>query len=302
VDVAFETVDVFTDRQFGGNPLAVIAAADGLSDARMQAIAAEFNLSETTFVLPPADAANTARVRIFTPRAEMPFAGHPNVGTAYVLARQAARRGRPFATDTLRFEEISGLVEIELLRQGGAVSGARLASPQPLEIGDTVAAEIVAAACGIAAADIGTARHQPVIASCGAPFVLAEVTAPAALAAAEPRSEAFAAHLPRERVTGIQLYVHADGGGADIRTRVFAPLHGVPEDAATGSSNVALIGLLASLEPAPDARVAKTIAQGAEMGRPSLLEARAAKTGGGAIATWIGGACVPVMRGTIELA
>ena len=105
---SFVTVDVFTDRRFGGNPLAVFPDARGLSDADMQALAAEFNLSETTFVLPPADPANTARVRIFNRRAEMPFAGHPNVGTGWVLAKQ----GRA-TNGTLRFEEIAGLVEIE---------------------------------------------------------------------------------------------------------------------------------------------------------------------------------------------
>src|SRR6516225_8632503 len=106
--VQFQTVDVFTDRQFGGNPLAVIPEARGLSDAQMQAIANEFNLAETTFVLPPHDPANTARVRIFTPRAEMPFAGHPNVGTAFVLARQDKICGRGFDRGNMVFEEIAG--------------------------------------------------------------------------------------------------------------------------------------------------------------------------------------------------
>jgi len=106
---SFVTVDVFTDRRFGGNPLAVFPDARGMSDADMQSLAAEFNLSETTFVLPPANPANTARVRIYNRKSEMPFAGHPNVGTGWVLARQGrAPDGR------LRFEELAGLVEIEV--------------------------------------------------------------------------------------------------------------------------------------------------------------------------------------------
>jgi trans-2,3-dihydro-3-hydroxyanthranilate isomerase len=109
---SFQTVDVFTDRQFGGNPAAVIPDARGLSDAQMQAIANEFNLAETTFVLPPTDSANTARVRIFTPRAEMPFAGHPNVGTAFVLAHQDRVCGVPFDRGNMIFEEIAGPVRI----------------------------------------------------------------------------------------------------------------------------------------------------------------------------------------------
>ena len=112
----FQTVDVFTDRQFGGNPLAVIPDARGISDAQMQAIANEFNLAETTFVLPAVDPANTARVRIFTPRAEMPFAGHPNVGTAFVLAHQDTVCGTAFDSRNMIFEEIAGLVRIHVAK------------------------------------------------------------------------------------------------------------------------------------------------------------------------------------------
>ena len=116
---AFQTVDVFTDRKFGGNPLAVLTDARGLSTGQMQAIAAEFNYAETTFVLPPRDPAHTAEVRIFTPKAELPFAGHPNVGTAYVLARAGQVLGRMIASDKLVFEEKAGLVAMDLTRRGG---------------------------------------------------------------------------------------------------------------------------------------------------------------------------------------
>src|SRR5579863_10098818 len=123
----FVTVDVFTGTQFAGNPLGVVLNAEGLSGGQMQAIAAEFNLAETTFVLPPKDPANTAEVRIFTPRYEMPFAGHPNVGTAFALARAGVCYGRPVAVDGVIFEEKAGLVPIEILRDGPTVMGARLA-------------------------------------------------------------------------------------------------------------------------------------------------------------------------------
>ncbi|MDP1749459.1 MAG: PhzF family phenazine biosynthesis isomerase, partial [Reyranella sp.] len=142
----FTTVDVFTDRQFGGNPLAVVLNAQGLSTERMQAIAAEFNLAETTFVLPPQDPAHTAEVRIFTPKAEMPFAGHPNVGTAFVLARAGESYGRPVSGDRLVFEEKAGLVRMELAREGGVVVATRLAAPVPLSIGEEISPETVAAA------------------------------------------------------------------------------------------------------------------------------------------------------------
>ena len=123
------TVDVFTDHAFGGNPLAVILDAGGLSTAQMQAIASEFNYSETTFVLPPQDRTHDAQVRIFTVRAEIPFAGHPNVGTAFVLATQAAR-----APARLVFEEKAGLVPVEILIENGKVAGAELTAPQGLSI------------------------------------------------------------------------------------------------------------------------------------------------------------------------
>src|SRR6185295_1050844 len=162
---SFVTVDVFTDRRFGGNPLAVFPDAQGLSDADMQSLAAEFNLSETTFVLPPADPINTARVRIFNRSAEMPFAGHPNVGTGWVLA------GRGRAKDgALRFEEIAGLVEIKV-----ELDGVTIAAPQPLSLGAEMPADLLAGCVGLKASEIITAAHRPVMASVGNSFVVAEV-------------------------------------------------------------------------------------------------------------------------------
>jgi trans-2,3-dihydro-3-hydroxyanthranilate isomerase len=295
--IEFETVDVFTDRRFGGNPLAVVANAASLSGEAMQAIAAEFNLSETTFVLPPQDKAHTAEVRIFTPKFELPFAGHPNVGTAFVVARRAGQH----RAATLLFEEKAGLVPIEVLREGDAVIGARLTAPQPFTRGEEIAVDVVAAACSIAAGDIETAHHRPCVASCGTPFMFVEVKSRAALAAARPRSDLFARHFSVERTTGVHLYCRDGAGSIDIRARMFAPLYGVPEDPATGSANVALVGLLASLRSEPDLSLELRIAQGAEMGRPSFLDASAEKRAGAIVETRIGGRCVSVMTGTIEL-
>jgi trans-2,3-dihydro-3-hydroxyanthranilate isomerase len=290
----FVTVDVFTDRRFGGNPLAVLPNAAGLSTEQMQAIANEFNLSETTFVLPPKDAAHTAEVRIFTPQFEMPFAGHPNVGTAFVVA---SRDGG----DALVFEEKAGLVPIEVLKDGGAIYGARLTAPQLLSRGGDIAVDIIAAACSLAPEDIESRHHAPCIASCGTRFMFAEVKTREALASARPRSDIFAQHFPVDGTTGIHLYLRDGADGIDIRSRMFAPLHGVPEDPATGSANVALVGLLASLRPEPDLSLNLRIAQGVEMGRPSILDASAEKRGGTVIETRIGGRCIPVMRGTIDI-
>jgi len=287
--VPFQTVDVFTDRKFGGNPLAVFPDARGLTGEQMQSIAAEFNLAETTFVLPPKDPKNTAHVRIFTPKSELPFAGHPNVGTAFVLARMGRASG-----ERLVFEEAAGLVPLDLERENGTVVAARLAAPRPLTLGETVAPEIVAQAVGLRAGDIvGT----PVIASTGNNFLFAELKSREALKAAGYNLEVFRKHMPMERTIGVHLYVTAP----EIQSRMFAPLFGVPEDPATGSANVTLIGLLALRDPRADLTLSKTIGQGVDMGRPSVLEATAEKKAGKVVATYIGGRCVPMLSGTLEI-
>ncbi|HEY4168431.1 MAG TPA: PhzF family phenazine biosynthesis protein [Reyranella sp.] len=287
--VPFQTVDVFTDRKFGGNPLAVIPDAQGLSTGQMQSIAAEFNLAETTFVLPPKDPKNTAHVRIFTPKSEMPFAGHPNIGTAFVLAR-LGRTGDRFV-----FEEGAGLVPLDLTRENGGVVSARLAAPQALSLGETVSAEIVAQAAGLQPGDI---VGEPIVASTGNRFLFAELRSREILKTANYNAEVFRKHLPMERVVGVHLYVTAP----EIQTRMFAPLFGVPEDPATGSANITLIGLLALRDPHPDLTLSKTIGQGVDMCRPSVLEATAEKQAGKVVATYIGGRCVPMLSGTIDLA
>jgi trans-2,3-dihydro-3-hydroxyanthranilate isomerase len=297
----FDTVDVFTADQFSGNPLAVVRDAEGLPTAQMQAIAAEFNLAETTFVLPPKDSANTAEVRIFTPRREMPFAGHPNIGTAFVLARLGSLYGRSIAGDRVMFEEQAGLVPITLLKDGVTISGARLASPQLLTVGAEIPAELIASASALSVDDIETGNHRPCIASCGTAFILAELKTRAALAAASPRVDVYIQEVAKYPATSILFYTKVDEDIIDIRARMFAPRHGIYEDPATGSANVALIGLLAKLRPESDLDLSKTIAQGVEMGRPSLLQAQAEKRGGVVTATFIGGRCVPVMSGSIEL-
>jgi trans-2,3-dihydro-3-hydroxyanthranilate isomerase len=137
----FVTGDVFTDRRFGGNPLAVVLNGDGLTAEQMQSIAAEFNLAETTFVFPPRDPSHTHKVRIFTPRAELPFAGHPNIGTAFVVAASGSSQER-VVNDPLIFEEKAGLVRLDLVKDGTSVVGARLAAPQPLTIGDDINSDV----------------------------------------------------------------------------------------------------------------------------------------------------------------
>jgi len=297
----FVTVDVFTDRQFGGNPLAVITDAQGLSGEQMQAIAAEFNLAETTFVLPPKDPAHAAEVRIFTPKAEVPFAGHPNVGTAFVLARAGTTDGRPVTGDRLVFEEKAGLVAMDIVREGAVVVATRLAAPVPLSLGEEIDPALVAEACSLKPEDLRLDVHPPRVASCGVPLLFAELKSREVLRRAAPRADVFARHLPRDRIVGIHLYLQARDGEIDVQTRMFAPEHGIPEDPATGAANVALIGVLAHHRPEADITLAKTIGQGFDMGRPSVLQACAEKKDGKVVATYIGGRCKPMMSGVIEL-
>jgi trans-2,3-dihydro-3-hydroxyanthranilate isomerase len=287
---AFVTVDVFTDRRFGGNPLAVFPDARGLSDADMQSLAAEFNLSETTFVLPPENPAHTARVRIFNRTAEMPFAGHPNVGTGYVLAGEGRDKD-----GVLRFEELAGLVEVNVERdREGELTGATIAAPRPLTLGQEVPADAAAACASLDPADVLVRAHKPVLASVGIPFVVAEVTG-AALTRAAPDHGAF------RRTEGdwpalkgrLALHLYAREGGR-IRARMFAPLSGTVEDPATGSANATLGALLLSLTREESASY--EIVQGVEMGRPSLLRVTARRAADDVRAT-VGGGCVPVLRG-----
>ncbi|MBB5693094.1 PhzF family phenazine biosynthesis protein [Muricoccus pecuniae] len=289
----FVTVDVFTDRRFGGNPLAVFPDARGLSDAEMQALAAEFNLSETTFVLPPEDPAHTARVRIFTRKYEMPFAGHPNVGTGFVL-------GGSSGADRLLFEEIAGLVEVGVERDAkGGVTGATIAAPQPLTTGERFDPAAIAALAGLDPAEIRAGAHQPVHAGTGNPFIIAEA-APEALSRALPDTAAFRRMADAHPGLGgrASLYLYAHDGPGRVRARMFAPLGGTVEDAATGSAATPLAALLLSLTDASEARL--DISQGTEMGRPSLLRTTARRGADGIRAT-VGGGCVPVLRGEANL-
>jgi trans-2,3-dihydro-3-hydroxyanthranilate isomerase len=297
----YVTVGVFTAKRFSGNPLAVFPDARGLSDEQMQAIAAEFNLSETTFVLPPENPQHHARVRIFTPKIELPFAGHPNVGTGYVLARQATNPPEHYV-----FEELAGLVRVHILRdEARQICGARISAPRALSIESDVPVELVAACASLAASDILTTAHTPLVASVGTPFIIAEVASVEALSRASPDIAAFRALVDRmpEMLSrsALHLYARVDGDATKLRARMFAPLGGILEDPATGSANAALAALLTSLAPGENVDLHYEIDQGVEMGRPSQIVASARKTGEGPVLATIAGSCVPMMQGKLEV-
>jgi len=292
------TCDVFTSTRFGGNPLAVLPQAKGLATGQMQQIAREFNFSETTFVL-PAVAGHTRRVRIFTPVTEIPFAGHPNVGTAFVLAA-AGELGPLDAPLTVTFEEKAGVVPVSIQRRQDGAIGCELSAPEPLSLGKTVAVASLASAVSLAESDIVTTTHPPQVASVGLPFILAELKDRAALERARIHIDGFH-QLAAEGVTpDVLLYIHS-GDELDIRARMFAPLDGVPEDPATGSANAALVALLTHHNAAASGDFRWRIAQGVEMGRPSILEARTEKRDGMVVATRVGGASVLVSEGFLEI-
>jgi trans-2,3-dihydro-3-hydroxyanthranilate isomerase len=310
----YVTTDVFTDRLFGGNPLAVVLDAVGLTDTQMQSIAREFNYSETTFVLPPRDAAHSAQVRIYTPRVEVPFAGHPNVGTAFVLANERQRQGLPDAGSFV-FEERAGLVPITLLREqaagaagggaSGAVIGAELRAPEALSRRGVVAPESAAACLSLPVSAIATNRHAPQVVSVGLPFLVVELNSRDALRSARAHVAAHEALLPLDGADCVFTYVREASAAADgsvvLHARMFAPLDGVPEDPATGSATAATIALLAALEGSARGEQHWRIHQGVDMGRPSLLLGRTVPGREGATAVYVGGHCVAVFAGSLEI-
>jgi trans-2,3-dihydro-3-hydroxyanthranilate isomerase len=294
----YVTIDVFTARAFGGNPLAVVLDAEGLSTAQMQAVAREFNYSETTFVLPPADPAHTARVRIFTPTFEMPFAGHPNVGTALVLARRAEDRPA-----RLLFEETAGLVAMSIARNGDEPAAAELTAPQAFATGATATADAVAATIGLAAADVLVSSHPPTVGSVGAGFLFAELATRRVLRDAKPDAQRLEALLGVTKSVGVFVYAKQGIDSAhDMQARMFFVAGGVLEDPATGSAAGALVAYLATLSPATDLDLKLRIGQGEDMGRPSLILARAVKRAGAVTSAHVGGEGVEIMHGTLTLA
>jgi trans-2,3-dihydro-3-hydroxyanthranilate isomerase len=261
----FVTLDVFTDRRFTGNPLAVVLDAGGLETAAMQAIAREFNHPETVFVFPPAERAHRARVRIFTPARELPFAGHPTVGTAVLLGlRDGAAAGREIV-----LEEGIGAVRCVLEAGAGDAGRARFALPQlPAEAGPAPDNATIAAALGIAAAEIGFEDFAPSRWSAGNPFTFVPLAGLDVMARCNPDRPDFGAAFG---TGGAYLFCRETvEPGHAFHARMFAPAMGVREDPATGSAAAAFVGVLAP--HVGEGAHTLAIEQGYEMGRPSLIE------------------------------
>ena len=291
------TCDVFTETRFGGNQLAVLPDATGLTDGQMQQIAREFNFAESTFVFP--SDSFTRRVRIFTPVNELPFAGHPNVGTAFVLATTGALGAIGEAPKTITFEEKAGPVPISVRKQNGLI-WCELTAPQILSLGKTASIESVCRAVCLEPGDIIGETHPPQVASVGTPFLFVQLKDRLALERARYNVDGIDAIRAQGLPGSIHLYT-LSGDEFDIRCRMFAPASGIPEDPATGSANVALAAMLGHYHPSSSGDFSWRIGQGIEMGRPSVLHARAEKRAGVVVKSFIGGPSVMVAEGVMEV-
>lgn len=296
------TADVFTDVPFGGNQLAIFPDARAIPEHRLLDVTREFNFSETTFVFPPDDPKHARRVRIFTPGGEVPFAGHPTVGTAHALAAigEIQLTGE---TTRIVLEEKVGPVPVTIRASGGVPVFAQLSVAKLPETGPPPPSrEALAGVLGLEVDELLGGEWSPQPLSCGLPFLFVPVRDREAVARARVRMDPWDAVLRGSWAA--EIFVFAAGGereGSDFHARMFAPGLSVPEDPATGSANAALAGYLAARDERRDGTLRWVVEQGFEMGRPSILEVEADVTGGAVTAVRVGGSSVLVSEGMMEI-
>lgn len=301
MQLAFHTLDVFTTKSFAGNPLAVVLDADGLETEVMQAIAREFNLAETVFVQRPANPMHAAKVRIFTPAAEIPFAGHPTIGTAILLAElnSATVAG---GEAIIALEETIGIVRVGVRRRPGEPSFAEFDSPRlPEESGTLPAVERLAAALSLIPREIGFANHRPTRFAVANSFAFVPVASLDAMAKARVSTMHWGPALSGQGLVGAYLYcketVHTTSA---FHARMFAPEMGIPEDPATGSAAVAFAGAIQRFDALPDGLHRRAIEQGFEMGRPSLVHLSLNIEAGKLATVRIGGHAIRMSEGRLR--
>lgn len=294
----YVTLDVFTDTRFAGNPLAVVLDSEGLDEAAMQRVAREFNLSETVFVGPPADPRHRAALRIFTPFNELPFAGHPTVGTAVLLALRHDTRADAQA---FGLEERVGIVPCVVETRGEEAGYARFRLPRlPEALDKAVEAAAAAWGLGLDPSEIGFDRHEPSRHGAGVPYDLIPVASLEVLGRAKPAGESFLQTFVGDHPSAFVYTRETSEPAHAFRARMFAPALGVPEDPATGSAVAAFAGALMQFEPLGDGEHALTIEQGYEMGRPSLIHLQLIIREGALVSAEIGGSAVLVSEGEIR--
>jgi trans-2,3-dihydro-3-hydroxyanthranilate isomerase len=286
-------LDVFTTIRLKGNPLAVVLKADGLLDDQMQAIAAEFNLSETVFLQKPASERHAASVRIFTPSVELPFAGHPTVGAAVVLGLQSR-------ATAVRLEEKVGIITCVIERIDKEVGFARFALPKlPEEVGRAPSNAAIAATLGVETSEIGCGLYQPALFSAGVPFYLVPVKDAEVLKRIRLERRGWDETYPGGRGSVYVFTQTPDERGIDFAARMFAPGMGIGEDPATGAAAAALIGLLARYSD--NGQHEFKLRQGFEMGRPSIIEMQLRKSDDQLTHGGIGGHAVIIGEGSLNL-
>jgi trans-2,3-dihydro-3-hydroxyanthranilate isomerase len=299
----YHVLDVFTERRFTGNPLAVVLAADELDGEQMQVIAREFNLSETVFVLKPANPAHTARVRIFTPAAELPFAGHPTVGAAALLA-EVNNAALPLPSEALIVLEAQvGILRVGVRLRDDLAPFAEFDAPVlPEDKGELPQRERLAAALSLIPAEIDFENHKPTKFAAGNTAAFVPVASLDAIAKARVAPNHWDAVMKDQGVMGVLLYcretVHTTSA---FHARFFAPDMGIPEDPATGSAAVSLAGAIHRFDELPDGLHKRIIEQGYEMGRPSIITLSLQVQGGKLDTVRIGGHAVRVAAGQIEV-
>ncbi len=297
----FHTLDVFTTTRFGGNPLAVVLEADSLGTDRMQAIAREFNLSETVFVLKAQSPTHSARVRIFTPRSEIPFAGHPTIGTAILLADLRASNLGGSRDAIVALEEEIGSVRVGVrFRPGEAVFAEFDAPKLPSDLGSVPAMEDIAAAVGLIPSELGFENHRPSRLSAGLPYYFIPVRSLAAIA----RSRTVTSRWEQAFGATGAAYLYCretEHNTAHFHARMFDPGHGIVEDPATGSAAAAFAGVIAQYDQPPGGEHRYGIEQGFEMGRPSRIQLSIVMHDGRLQTARIGGHAVRVTDGEIEV-
>jgi trans-2,3-dihydro-3-hydroxyanthranilate isomerase len=302
MNARYLTCDVFTDRKFGGNQLAVFPDAREIAPELMPQIAREFNYSETTFVLPPDDPSHTAKVRIFTPGGELQFAGHPTVGTAHTLATIGAIALTGDETRVV-LEEGVGPVPVLIRSRNGRPEFAQLSVAQLPEVGPPAPSrEKLAAALSLQVSDLLDGAMMPESVSCGTAFLFVPVRTRDAVSRSRVRLELFDEAVAGYVTQMVMVFaMEAEDAGHDIRARMYAPGIGVPEDPATGSACAGLAGYLAARDKRADGTLRWVVEQGFEMGRPSILELEADKKNGAITAVRVGGRTVMVCEGMMSL-
>ena len=299
MDLEFYTVDVFSNKIFGGNPLAIFTNTDDISTDLMQSIASEVNYSETVFIQKPKNKDNTAKVRIFTPKNELPFAGHPNVGAGFLLSCFPNLIPGNYSKNKMVFEEIAGLVNVIPQYNGATVVGSKIEAPNKFHKLETVPTSAIQNCIETNEGSIITSNDPPVVAGVGLDFVIAEVQNEEILNNARCNISAFS-EADKNFSYGddfFSLMIYYRGNQQNIFARVFAPLSGIVEDAATGSACGALGALLASQNNDTNNKYNYKIHQGEMIGRPSLINVSILKEKGQIKRTYISGECVLVSKG-----